>query len=718
MTPDEYPAVARRVAEWLDIDTMDATTYELARLMFWPTCSSDGPYVFREQEGPLLRVDDVLHTYGDGEAWKDCNLWPMGAEELTLRKTASKKAGEPTEKPGMVGLFCRAYDVPSAIAEFLSDVYAPCGNGGGDSRYTYLHGSTAGGAVVYNDGAFLYSNHATDPCGGRSVNAFDLVRIHKFGEQDDVNDCEDVPVTQLPSYRAMVAWCAQLPEIKELLISERTQGMEDAFSDLTEDDSEGQYTDGPDWKKKLTINAKTGQLEPTLNNAILYIRNHPDFKGKFGYNPMSDDITVSGEMPWQKKRTVGKKNSLDSVIEDEKKGGRKDGIWYIDTEGPDFLAYFEKLGYQSRGAMNGLLENALKIVALENSYHPIKSYLDELVWDGKPRMETTFIRWLGAEDNELNREITKLWFIAAVDRIVRPGHQFDQILITTGKQGLGKSKMLRLLAKGHFTNSLTGTSMDKKTAELLQDVWIVELGELDSIKKGDQTAVKNFITSTTDRYRAAYAHTAKTYPRICVFAGTSNEGAFLRDNTGERRYWIMPVVGTGDNGELHGFENEVDQIWAETVVMWKQRMKDFWEPGQSQDDVNLYLYLRDKRLNDQMEVLRQGYKLPDEDRTDIEGYLNTPRPDNWEDLPAYERRNFARHEWLGDYSQCHTLVNKVCIKELKYELFDGRSDKTIRIGAILDNMPGWKKAKSKRRFKAYADWPQPAWVRIGSEEDY
>lgn len=542
--------------------------------------------------------------------------------------------------------------------------------------------------------------------------------VVKFGEQDDVNDCEDVPVTQLPSYRAMVEWCAQLPEIKELLISERTQGMEDAFSDLTEDDSEGQYTDGPDWKKKLTINAKTGQLEPTLNNAILYIRNHPDFKGKFGYNPMSDDITVSGEMPWQKKRTVGKKNSLDSVIEDEKKGGRKDGIWYIDTEGPDFLAYFEKLGYQSRGAMNGLLENALKIVALENSYHPIKSYLDELVWDGKPRMETTFIRWLGAEDNELNREITKLWFIAAVDRIVRPGHQFDQILITTGKQGLGKSKMLRLLAKGHFTNSLTGTSMDKKTAELLQDVWIVELGELDSIKKGDQTAVKNFITSTTDRYRAAYAHTAKTYPRICVFAGTSNEGAFLRDNTGERRYWIMPVVGTGDNGELHGFENEVDQIWAETVVMWKQRMKDFWEPGQSQDDVNLYLYLRDKRLNDQMEVLRQGYKLPDEDRTDIEGYLNTPRPDNWEDLPAYERRNFARHEWLGDYSQCHTLVNKVCIKELKYELFDGRSDKALRIGAILDNMPGWKKAKGKRRFKAYADWPQPSWVRIGSEEDY
>ena len=264
----------------------------------------------------------------------------------------------------------------------------------------------------------------------------------------------------------------------------------------------------------------------------------------------------------------------------------------------------------------------------------------------------------------------------------------------------------------------SNTKRGRSGTELLQDVWIVELGELDSIKKGEQIAVKNFITSTTDRYRAAYAHAAKTYPRICVFAGTSNEGAFLRDNTGERRYWIMPVEGTGDHGELHGFENEVDQIWAETVVMWKQRMKDFWEPGQSQDDVNLYLYLKDPRLDEQMEVRRQGYKLPDEDRTDIEGYLDTPRPDNWEDLPAYERRNFARHEWLGDYSQCHTLVNKVCIKELKYELFDGRSDKTIRIGAILDNMPGWKKAKSKRRFKAYADWPQPAWVRVGSEEDY
>ena len=716
MTPDEYPAVARRVATWLDQSTMDATTYEVARLMYWPTCSKDGAYCFHEQEGPVIRVDDVLATYGYGDAWRNCDLWPMADNEMTIRQQRQKQAGEPTEKPGMVGLFCRTYDVPAAIAEFLPDVYTEAVSGG-ETRYTYAKGSTAGGAVVYNDGSFLYSNHATDPCGGFSVNAFDLVRIHKFGHLDGVNDCEDTPVTKLPSYEAMVKWCSDLPEIKEQMLEEQELGMEQDFSDLEETDDNTPYSDGPNWKQKLVINAKTGQLEPTLNNAVLYLRNHPDFKGKFGYNPMSDDITVKGDLPWQKKRTAGKKNSLDTVIEDEQEAKRRDGVWYIDQEGPDFLAYFEKLGYQSRGAMNGLLENALKIVALENSYHPVKSYLDGLVWDGTPRMETTFIRWLGAEDNKLNREITKLWLIAAVDRIVRPGHQFDQILITSGKQGIGKSKLLRLLSKGHFTNSLSGTNMDKKTAELLQDVWIVELGELDSIKRGEQTAVKNFITSTTDRYRAAYAHAAKSYPRICVFAGTSNEGAFLRDNTGERRYWIMPVEGTGDKGELHGFENEVDQIWAETVVMWKQRMRDCWEPGQTQDAVNLYLYLKDSQLEEEMESRRQGYKLPDEDRTDIEGYLDMLRPDNWEDMPNYERRNFAKGDWVGDKSACHYKVNKVCIKELKYELFDGRSDKALRIGAILDNLPNWRKA-GKRRFPAYADWSQPAWVRIGSEEDY
>ena len=249
MTPDEYPAVARRAAEWIGIDMMDPSTYEAARLMYYPTCPKDGAYVFREQEGPLLRVDEVLRTYGDKDAWKDCALWPTGAEEQALRSRAAKKAGEPTEKPGIIGLFCRAYDVPAAIDLFLSDVYAKAEGGSGD-RYTYLAGSTAGGAIVYNDGAFLYSNHATDPCGGQSVNAFDLVRIHKFGELDDVNECEmDMPITKRPSYKAMCEWVNELEEVKAQLVRERTESVANDFGDLTVENT-GSDSQAKEYEKK------------------------------------------------------------------------------------------------------------------------------------------------------------------------------------------------------------------------------------------------------------------------------------------------------------------------------------------------------------------------------------------------------------------------------------------------------------------------------------
>ena len=722
MTPDEYPAVARAVANWIDIDSMDGSTYEVARLMYWPTAAQDGVYEFHEQEGPVLSVDEVLRSYGPNDAWKDSTLWPIAKDEQEVRVREMKTLGDPREKPAIIGLFCRTFDIYDVIDNFLSDVYTEAG----PDRYTYTGGSTAGGARVYNDGQYLYSSHATDPAGGQSCNAFDLVRIHKWGHLDDVSG-EDTPVTKLPSYDKMSEWCKELPEVKQRMVEEQQARLHDDYDDLaganatktaTDDEIDGENDEVDNsWMEKLKIDKKTGLMLPTLNNAILWIRNHPDFKGKFGYNPMADDITVHGVMPWAGKRKKKDGDELDNVVGDKEKNAARKNVWDWKTETPDFLAYFERFGYSTGGETNGMLENALKSVAMENTYHPIKSYLAGLKWDGVERLETMFVRWLGAEDNELNRIITRLWMIAAVDRIVRPGHQFDEILITCGPQGLGKTKMLRLLARDYFTNSVPVISMDKKTAEILQGMWIIELGELDQMKKGELTTIKNFVTATTDRYRGAYARQAESHPRQCVLAGTSNDGAFLRDDTGERRYWIMPVKGIGDGGILKGFEKEVDQLWAEAVVMWKDRLREYWEPGQTQNDVNLYLFLRDKRLEGLMEERRKMYKLPNNDRNDVLGYLDLPRPDNWYDLPSWERRNFAQGDWAGDYDACTMQINKVCIKELRFELFGDKSEKDLRIGAILDSAPGWRKAKTKRRNSAYAKWSMPMWVRIDSPED-
>lgn len=229
MTPDEYPAVARRVAQWIGIETFDPTTYDVNRLFYYPSVPQDAPYELLQQNGTPLDVDAVLASYGAGEAWKDVSLWPTSSREITPSSTSKSKAADPTTKDGPVGLFCRTYDIPAAIDEFLPDVYQETMTPG---RYTYTGGSTAGGAIVYNDGAFLYSNHATDPAQGRSVNAFDLVRIHKFGQMDEGLDEEQTTPSKLPSYKAMIDWMGGLDAIKEQRAAEERTAWEQDFGDL------------------------------------------------------------------------------------------------------------------------------------------------------------------------------------------------------------------------------------------------------------------------------------------------------------------------------------------------------------------------------------------------------------------------------------------------------------------------------------------------------
>ena len=732
VTVEEYEAIARKVAEYIGFEQLDVTSFEPSRLMYWPSCPSDGEYVFREQEGEVLCADEVLRSYGPDDAWKDSRLWPTGKIETEVRVREVKRQGDPTEKPGIVGLFCRTYDIPAAIDAFLPNVYTE----GEHGRYTYAAGSTADGAVLYDDGAFLYSHHGTDPCGGQLVNAFDLVRIHLFGSLDEGCD-PDTEITKRPSYQKMREFAAEDDGVKLQSARETEERAVARFSDLVEPDDDGvdsaDKDASSDWSKQLKVDKKTGEIEPSIQNACVLLRNLPDFKGKLGYNPMSDVVTVKGELPWWKTQKYDRledmfKEELENMTEEEQKKLppklTQEGEYpWTENDWANFYAYFEPMGFPTKGKSNGVLDNALRVVSLENTYHPIRTYLAGLRWDGTPRVATMFIRWLGAEDTPLDREITKLWMMAGVDRIMRPGCQFDEMLITCGPQGIGKSRMLRMLARGFFTNSIRAADMSKQTAELLQGMWIVEMGELDGMKKGDQTQIKNFITATTDRYRGAYTRTAETHPRQCILAGTSNEASFLRDDTGERRYWIMPVTGTGDDGTMFGFKDKVDQLWAEAVHMWKTRMLERRLPGQRLEDVELCLYLEDKKLAKQMEARQMGYKLPEEDRDEIEGYLETLRPANWYELSASDRKRFAQGDWIGEESACTLRIDRISVKEIRCELFGERMEdtgkktsKSLRIVDILDSMPEWRKA-GKARDPAYGSGTRQYWVRKDTEMD-
>ncbi|MBQ7198088.1 MAG: hypothetical protein IJS29_02390, partial [Selenomonadaceae bacterium] len=171
VSPDEYQAISRKVAEKIGIDSFDDTTYQPHRLMYFPSTSSDAEFFFQVQDGEFLNADKILAEYDD---WQDQSTWARSARSVEKVQHELKKVEDPLTKKGIIGAFCRAYTISEVINTFLADVYEECG----ENRYTYKAGSSSGGAIVYED-KWLYSFHATDPCSLQLCNAFDLLRIHK-----------------------------------------------------------------------------------------------------------------------------------------------------------------------------------------------------------------------------------------------------------------------------------------------------------------------------------------------------------------------------------------------------------------------------------------------------------------------------------------------------------------------------------------------------------
>ena len=194
IAPDQYEPVARRIASYIGIELFDDTTYDFARLMYWPSCPKDGVFDVWTQDGELLDPDRILATYDN---WHDQREWPASSRQAnSIRKEYEAKARQenPLHKGGVVGAFCRVYTVPEAIKKYLPETYVPVE--GDENRWTYTQGHTTGGMVVYDDGLFCFSHHDTDPAGGRLCNAYDLVRIHLYGETEGSGDrmrelCQD-----------------------------------------------------------------------------------------------------------------------------------------------------------------------------------------------------------------------------------------------------------------------------------------------------------------------------------------------------------------------------------------------------------------------------------------------------------------------------------------------------------------------------------------------
>ena len=530
VTADEYEPMARKLAEIIGMPMCDPSTFEASRLMYWPSCCADSQYVFCAEDKPFADADGVLGMYAD---WRDMSQWPEvpGAPQLPARLAA--KQGDPETKPGVVGAFCRVYDVYRAMDELLPGIYEPTDIPG---RYTYTAGSTTGGAVIYDDGKFLFSHHATDPCGGKLVNAFDLVRLHLFGDEDD-DAKPDTPVNKLPSYTAMSQRAIGDPSVALEVNKSRYEA---AMTDFAKPDEQ----QDANWITDLKLCPTTGRPEKSADNLRLILERDPQLKGRIVFDEFSNRFLALGALPWDD--TAHRRDWTDN----DDAGLR----WYIET---------------SQGiTCKDKVYDACSLVARRNRINDVQDYLKALVWDEKPRIDTLFHDYLGCTDNAYTRQASRKFLAGAVARAMVPGVKFDYAPILVGPQGVGKSTFLRLLGVRWYSDSLT--SFDGKEASvMLQGVWLNELGELNGMTRSEVNTVKQFLTRTEDVFREPYGRRTGRYPRRCVFCGTTNDTEFLRDRTGERRFWPIdcckeiPLKSIFDD-----LAAEVDQIWAEAVVAW------------------------------------------------------------------------------------------------------------------------------------------------------
>lgn len=658
ITPDEYGAVSRKIAEDIGIELFDDSTYEPSRLMYWPSTSADGDFVFREIDGAVVNPDEVLSRYRD---WKDVSSWPVSNRQTAVVTRNIKKQENPLEKGGLIGAFNRAYSITEAIDTFIPDVYRHSALPG---RYDYVPADSSAGVVIYDD-LFAYSHHATDPCCNNLMNAFDVVRLHKFGGLDAKAD-EGTEIGKLPSFKAMQDFASQDEKVKAVLAEERQKTAAEEFSE----------PDG-DWQGRLDID-RQGRVKDTLTNIALIIKYDPNLQN-IVYNEFKDTIDVIGELPW----TQVKPGWNDSDLANAK-------------------VYFERVyGIWSPTKFKDAL---LAVVSSNRVYHPIKKYFSRLKWDGKERIDTLLIDYFGAADTPYTRAVIRKTLVAAVARIFEPGKKFDSILVLNGPQGMGKSTFFAILGMEWFSDSLSIADMrDKTAAEKLQGYWILEISEMNGIKKTDVETVKSFVSRQDDKFRQAYGVNVESHPRSCVIVGSTNsESGFLRDVTGNRRFWPVHVPGTG---KMHPWEVcDVGQIWAEAIELYNR--------GEE-------LFLKGKEAEEAYKMQQDAMESDDREGI-VEEYLARLLPDNWDTMDLYQRRAF-----LGEGEFDTSGINgtatreRVCIMEIWCECF-GKERQNIKkadsyeIEGIINKIGGWKRydgnASGKMRIPLYG--VQKTFVKI------
>ena len=421
------------------------------------------------------------------------------------------------------------------------------------------------------------------------------------------------------------------------------------------------------WKTSLLRN-ENGDIRTVITNAVLILQNDPALQG-IRFNELSGAIEVKGRLPWSRPSKYWR-DADDAQLY----------IWVADK-------------YKVQFPENKFTK-ALTQVADSRRFNPLRDYIRWLPdCDGVPRVDTLLVDYLGAEGSPYTRAVTRKTLIGAVQRVLEPGCKFDTVLVLDGKPGIGKSTLLRKLGGAWFSDSLSlADTRDKTAAEKLQGVWIMEIGEMQGTRKADIDVMKGFLSRQVDEYRAAYGRVVERHPRTSIICGTTNSTTgFLRDTTGNRRFW--PVTVSGGRLSIWDMTEETRaQIWAEAMAYTAEGEDSFL----------------DAELEKEAAKAQQAALEYDDREGEVRDYLDTLLPSDWYSWSLDKRVDYFRQRDVLDPKEAEGTMQRtrVCAREIFCECFgrpkvQWKRQDGYEISGIMARIQEWENAGREARIPEY-----------------
>lgn len=547
----------------------------------------------------------------------DLRIDPSVVDQAAQRRRKGRQdMVDPTTKPGVVGAFCRLYSPTRVIEEVLPDLFEF--GAGSDYRITWaLGGGAPEGVAITDDGLHLYNSHHTDPFGGRAVNVWDFVRQHRFGHLDS-DELEALDTTTSPSQRAMFAWASSLPDVADEKEDRAAQEVEELAERI-----EAQAAQPPGtaltpqqeaWSEKadrfaraLSLITRCGNAEQLKSEVVQRLQ-----------AATFDDVereTLAVELRARLTELTGIRTPIGACRKMLRpftsgifKHVNDDGVPLTTQE--NVAQVIDEVGAEVRynlirrridisipdvktlhdtknsammtrltsyciehgmAAFTTLIQAYVRAIASENAYNPVMDWIDSAPWDGVDRLQALYETVTVDPGKESYRNLVMLkWLLSAVaiannddGRTMARG-----VLVFQGRQYMGKTQWLRSLVPADSDWIHTGAALkagDRDSEKKLTSFWLVEFGELGStFNRSDADALKAFISQTDDVMRLAYAVAEDEFRRRTAFFASVNDAEFLRDPTGETRFWVLAVLAVNQD---HGLN--LQQLWAQVATLWR-----------------------------------------------------------------------------------------------------------------------------------------------------